>query len=82
MAECPMCTGWEGELDLAEVEMDLCGRHVLYMRRLDEMIEENRVVLGRLNENTRMDLALSLEQMRRGEGQVIRPEELREGDDD
>jgi hypothetical protein len=81
MPDCPLCSDWQGELDLSVVAFDLCDNHTGFMRRLDEIIDDNRELLGRLADHERLEFGQSLEQMRRRQGRVIRPEELREGDD-
>lgn len=83
---CPLCERWEGELDLTTGQYRLCEPHTWFMRHLDRMLAENEDVLGRLPDRSRLELALSLEQMHRGEGSVVYTaddlRQLREGEEE
>jgi hypothetical protein len=81
VTDCPLCTGWCGELDTQLRRDDMCLGHAVFMDRLDAIIDENREVLGRLSEQDKIQFGQSLEQLRRREGRVVHRVEL-EGDKD
>lgn len=77
MAGCPLCDGWDE--DGFPEEYTLCAGHRRFMDWLDGFLEENRDTLGRLDDDTRLEFAESLLQMREGRGRTVRPGELRGG---
>ncbi len=78
MAGCPLCDGWDEEGFPAEYT--LCTDHAAFMARLDEILDENRDVLGTVEDPLRLEFGESLLQMREGRGRTVRAGELRRGD--
>lgn len=75
--KCPLCVGWdEGGFP---TKYTLCVDHAAFMARLDEIVAENRDVLGRLDDKTRLEFGESLLQMREGRGRTVRPGEWKGG---
>lgn len=75
--DCPLCMGVHLTENVSLEGSQLCEYHLKFIEALDEMLIENQEVLGRLAVRERLELVESLGQMERGEGRVVRSEELR-----
>lgn len=72
--QCPLCGEWGTYLDTGPRRQYLCADHKKFMDYLDQFLDENRELLGRLDDDTKIQFAESLEQMKSGQGRVVTDE--------